>query len=333
MKGNFYHNLKVLKCGGDLKVCRRPGEEDIVDFKQFVPCTHCLGIVQKHELWRHVSQCPLNDKRQSEDLLPINRKLQYESQLLLYGSKQADSQDPISNAFREKVISIMRVDEISLTCKTDELILAAAKSLLEKGGSSKASYISEKMRSLARLLLELQKISGDKSATLSDFILPSKFDLVMLATRNLCSHNVDASNDHLQSFHRPSLALQLGHNLRRSAGILRGIALRKRDFILKGDVEAFLELINAEWESKISSTALRTLADNQFKKVPILPITSDSVKLRAYLLSEIPKLTRLLMESAKLSMWRVLAELTAARILLFNKRRGNEGTKLEVRQF
>eukprot|EP00112_Aurelia_sp_Birch-Aquarium-sp1_P004128 Seg1469.8 transcript_id=Seg1469.8/GoldUCD/mRNA.D3Y31 product="hypothetical protein" protein_id=Seg1469.8/GoldUCD/D3Y31 len=332
LKGNFYHNLEVLKCGGELKVCRRPGERDHIDFKQFVPCTHCLGFVQKHELWRHVSQCPFNEKH-SKDSEMIHRKLQYESQLLLYGSQEKNNQDATTNAFQDKVISIMRVDEISLTCKTDDLILAAGKSLFEKGGSAKATYISEKMRSLARLLIELRKISGEESATLTDAISPAKFDLVIIATRNLCSHIVDARNDHLPSFHRPSLALQLGHNLRRSAAILRGIALRKRDTNLKGDVEAFLELINAEWENKISSAAMRTLADNQFRKTPILPVTSDLVKLREYLLSEVPKLTQMVRRSPTLSTWRALAELTAARILLFNKRRGNEGTKLEIKQF
>ena len=50
LKGDFYHNLKVLKCGGVLKVIRRPNQFENISYRQFVPCKHCLGFVQKHEL-------------------------------------------------------------------------------------------------------------------------------------------------------------------------------------------------------------------------------------------------------------------------------------------
>lgn len=257
LKGNFYHNLKVLKCGGDLKVCRRPGKDEIVHFSQFVPCLHCLAFIQKHELWRHVAQCPFNEKQQSQETDGCHRKLQYESQLLLCGSKETDSQDALSSGLREQVISIMPVDEISLTAKTDDLILTFGKSLFEKSGSAKANYKSQKMRSLARLLMELHKVSGEKSSNLTAFISPTKFDLVIAATRNLCSHNVEADNDNLSAFDRPSLALHLGHYLKSCTSILRGIALRKRDQHMKEDGEGFLELMNAEWGNKISSAQAR----------------------------------------------------------------------------
>ena len=333
LKGNFYHNMKVLQYGGDLKVCRRPAEDEIIDPKTFKPCPHCLGFVQKHELWRHVANCPFNERKKKGDTEANNRKLQYESQLLLFGSQDSSNHDAISLGLREHVISSMRVDEISMTAKTDELILTFGKSLFEKSGSGKANYISQKMRSLARLLMELRKLSPGKGYSLADFISPTEFDLVVTATKNLCSHNVEADNDHLSAFDRPSLALHTGYYLKSCASLLRGAALRKRDQNLKDDVESFLELLNSEWSSKISSAALRTLSDAQFKKTPILPVTADLVKLREYLLSEIPNLTSALKSHPTLENWRTLAELTASRIIVFNKRRGNEGTKLEIAQF
>ena len=86
---------------------------------------HCLGSVQKTELWRHVAHCQFNDKCKDE---AKNRKLQYESELLLFGSKDLASQDQVTSAFREHVIDIMHVDELSLTAKTDELIFLFGKS-------------------------------------------------------------------------------------------------------------------------------------------------------------------------------------------------------------
>ena len=66
LKGNFYHNLRVLKCGGELKVLCRPAEGDLISYKQFIPCTHCLAFVQKTELWRHVAHCQFNQKCNEE---------------------------------------------------------------------------------------------------------------------------------------------------------------------------------------------------------------------------------------------------------------------------
>lgn len=329
LKGNFYHNMKVLQCGGELKVCRRPAEDEVVSSKMFKPCPHCLGFVQKHELWRHVANCPFNEREKGD---ASNRKLQYESQLLLFGSQDATNCDTISRGLHEHVISSMRSDDITLTAKTDHLIFTFGKMLFEKSGSSKANYISQKMRALARLVMELRKLSG-KDSSLAHFISPTEFDLVVTATKSLCSHNMEADNDHLSAFDRPSLALHIGYHLKSCASLLRGIALRKRDQSLKGDVESFIELLSSEWSSKVSSAALRTLSDAQFTKVPILPVTADLVKLREYLLSEIPSVTSALKSHPTLESWRTLAELTASRIIVFNKRRGNEGTKLEIAQF
>lgn len=327
LKGDFYHNLKVLKCGGELKVLRRPSVSETISYKQFVPCPHCLGFLQKHELWRHVSKCPFNETRSSEDGAQ-HRKLQFESEMLLYGST-----DSSTAAFRDSVLAVMRHDDISFVAKRDELIIKVGAMLFEKDGSAKATNITQCMRSLARLLIEARNVIGSESADLATLITPSHFDDIVLATKQLCSHKVMESNDHLSSFQRPSLALKLGHYLKKCAGILRGVALRKKRSDLKQDVDAFAELLDAEWSSKISTTALRTLSDGQFKKTPVLPVTADLLKLREHCLAEIQIKGKKLIESPNLETWRQLAELTVTRIITLNKRRGNEGAKVEIVQF
>ena len=324
LKGDFYHNLNVMKSGGVLKVIRRPNPDDVVSFRQFVPCTHCLGFVQKHELWRHVTKCQFNEKKDDSK----HSKLRFESEMLLYGSK-----DTGSTVFTQSILSIMRQDPVSFEAKRDDLILKFGHSLFEKGGSAKATYITQKMRSLARLLMEVREVTNNGGAVLSDFITPTHFDDIVLATRNLCSHTANPQNDHLSSFERPSLALKLGHALKKGAMILRGMALRQKDIENKQNVEMFLELLDSEWSTKISSAALRTLSDGQFNKAPVLPVTEDLMKLREHLLAEIPKKTGELLLKPELDKWRCLAEMTVARILTLNKRRGNEGSKVEIGQF
>eukprot|EP00794_Sanderia_malayensis_P021033 gene21033-23086_t len=102
---------------------------------------------------------------------------------------------------------------------------------------------------------------------------------------------------------------------------------------MKENVEFFIQLISSEWSAKVSSAALRKLGDNALKKSPHMPKTEDLIKLRDHLLREIPLATKALLSEPILTHWRRLAELTVARILLFNKRRGNKGSKMEISQF
>ena len=114
--------------------------------------------------------------------------------------------------------------------------------------------------------------------------------------------------------------------------ILRGIALRQKGAELKQKVDMFLELLDTEWLIKISSAALRTLSDGQFRKSQVLPVTEDLMKLREYLLAEIPKAMQQLLQIPEVVTWRQLSEMTVARILTLNKWRGNEGAKVELSQ-
>lgn len=328
LKGDFYHNLQVLKCGGELRVLRRPSPDEDISYKQFVPCTYCLGFVQKHDLWRHAMVCHFAKTARNDGNDGTHRNLRFESEMLLHGSN-----DNERTAFTQSVIAIMRHDERSFVAKQDELIVKFGCSLFESAGSVKATYITEKMRMLARLVIELREVSSQEHLNLAQFICPSKFDFVIQATRNLCSYKIDSTNDNLATFERPSLALKMGHALKRCATILRGVALRRKEKDLKEDADSFVELIDAEWASKVSATALRTLDEGKFNKAPVLPLTADLVKVRDFLVKEMPRVTEEVLRNPQVGTWRNLAELTVARILLLNKRRGNEGSKIQIAQF
>ena len=106
LKGDFYHNLKVIECGGALKVMRWPPPDEMLDYKQFISCTSCLGFIQKHELWRHVKVCPFDEGAMYDPGIH-NRKLQHESEMLLYGSRNI-----CMEAMEHSVLGIMRNDDI-----------------------------------------------------------------------------------------------------------------------------------------------------------------------------------------------------------------------------
>ena len=174
----------MLKCGGVRKVIRRPNPSEKISYHQFLPCTHCLGFVQKKELWRHTARCPFNEGKAQGNLSGKHSKLQFESEMLLFGSK-----DGQSNAFIQSIISITRQDEVFCVAKRDDLIFKFGQALFEKDGTSKATYITQKMRSLARLLIDLRKVSNTDDADMSIFIALEHFDSIVQATRTLCSYD------------------------------------------------------------------------------------------------------------------------------------------------
>ena len=90
--------------------------------------------------------------------------------------------------------------------------------------------------------------------------------------------------------------------------------------------------LEAEWSTKVSAAALRSLGDQQFNKTPILPLTGDLIKLREFLTEEIPASTQKLLSQPTLQEWRSLAGLTVGNIRIFNKRGGNEGSKILITQ-
>ena len=87
-KGDFAHNIKVLRAGGELIVWRQPSEEN-VNYQTFTSCTFCLTVVQKHKLWRHAASCPLNVEKTQADSpkeASCHKKFRQEIQMLLFTS-------------------------------------------------------------------------------------------------------------------------------------------------------------------------------------------------------------------------------------------------------
>ncbi len=324
--GNFYHNRKVLCLGkGELKVVRRPSREECErDASEFLPCPYCLGFIRKKDLTKHAKKCPFKQK----DKAINSRYLRGESAMLLA--------NPVTprNAGKEligSVLKIMQQDNITEIVRTDEVILTFGESILESVGLDKTTYVSQRMREVARLLSELRRREKSKEP-LSSFIKPGKFDLIIEAVRSVCSYQFPESGNPA-TIGIPSLALKLGNNLRKCAAIIRGFALRRKDARLKEDVNSYLELHDSEWARKVSSAALHTLGERKFNKPEFLPLTSDLVQLRKFQIEEIKSLTTKVNGAEASTTWTTLAEVTLTRLILFNKRRGGEAAYLLIESY
>ena len=108
LRGDFLHNLQVLQCGGDLKILRRSIPIDDLTYKDYTPCTDCLGFVLKHELWRHTKSCQFCEKSESESKFG---RIQAESEIVLYGSVKGFSNNH-TDLCDDSVLTIMKRDFI-----------------------------------------------------------------------------------------------------------------------------------------------------------------------------------------------------------------------------
>ena len=93
-----------------------------------------------------------------------------------------------------------------------------------------------------------------------------------------------------------------------------------------------MTLCGEEWCSEISSVALQNLHNKKFNTVKRLPVASDLQKLNEFLDSQADDRLKQIDQNPKLNVWRQLASITLAQLVLFNKRRGGETERMEIEQ-
>jgi hypothetical protein len=124
------------------------------------------------------------------------------------------------------------------------------------------------MRELGRLLKQFRLETKMSSAKLIDVMEPTKgFDKAIVSVRKLC--NFQRSKE--QSV--PSLALKIGHSLKKCAGIIRNKAIRENQPEVENRMKQYLKLHTSEWGSLITRYALDALEIK--RTTAVLPVTED----------------------------------------------------------
>ena len=313
-KGDYYHNLKILKIGGELVVWRRPAPDSIVDVKDYVPCEYCLVFITKKEMWRHSRKCPM---RKDGNACSLKN-----SEMLLYPSLYCDG---ASDELKHLVLKNMIRDEVGNVVFRDTLITTYGSFQLSSCGLKKLHSISERMRLMARLLIQLRTETGQHASNLADFIMPEMFENVVLCTKRMGGYSMDTEEgEPVASFRFPSVPLKVGYTIEKCAGLLRSIGIKTRDVLVEQNAIKFLKLYEVEWGPSIATICLKTLGTNRFNKVQLLPVTDDLLKLRQFMKDGITIHRRALEKNCNLQNWRNLAEVLGCRLTIFNKRRVNE---------
>ena len=97
------------------------------------------------------------------------------------------------------------------------------------------------MRELSRLLIQLKKPMTIRTPNFSTLSNPCKFDVVIEAVKKLCNFE---TKDDQQDVRTPSLALKIGHLLKKCVNVVRGQALREKDKDSQEDTDSFEKLID-----------------------------------------------------------------------------------------
>ncbi|KAJ3650275.1 hypothetical protein Zmor_021973 [Zophobas morio] len=327
--GDYYHNIEVLTSRkGNLILSRRPNDKDSLLYKKYGPCPNCLGFFLISNLWHHIKyncpkKCALNHSTQDKSV--SRRDVRGESYALLGQHLN------VSTDFVRHILGNLKNDDIGTLCKEDEVIVKYGCMMYEKYTSQQHEYVRQSMRQLSRLLLEVQK-SNSQITKFEQIMLPINFDILIAATQRLCVATRNETNSS-RCYNIPSLALKLGHGLRKSALIVRGIALRKGDLTMNREMESFLDLMTLEWNAKVSSAALRTLREKQMNATQLLPVTADIMKLNEFLDIVIKDLIQDKNLKFSPQNWQRLAQATLCRIILFNKRRSGEAARMTLHQY
>ncbi|XP_063061964.1 uncharacterized protein LOC134454738 isoform X2 [Engraulis encrasicolus] len=317
-RGNRAHNLEVLSAGkGTLVPCKK--SNDVVNPKEFMHCLNCQGLFKRKFLWKHMQRCNL--ARRCGTPAPGKNRVQA---LCAFAQPVPEG----VNQMLWKVISVMTQDDITDTIKRDPSIIKMGEHLYNKVGSdpSKHQYIRQKLREVGRLLLYSKEVGHLK--TMSDFVIPANFPHVVSAVRHVSGFSAEKNN-----FRIPSLALKLGHSLKKIADIIECEAMISGEKETVQNARNFKQIYDTKWNECISSSALRTLTDAKYNAPQLLPFTDDVRKLHLYLDDKQKENVRKLSAVVSQKNWASLAKGTLAQIILFNRRREGEVSKMPLTAF
>ena len=318
--GNHLHNIRVLKKrDGHLIVRYRPNGDN-ADPDMYGPCPFCFGYYIRRELWRH--KCPLKPTQADKS----RSKMAVTSLLLLPNDNL--------NSLLHKVVCTMKQDQISRVAKSDETILKLGEKLCNKHGheNDKYNYVRQKMRELARLLMELRKTLGLPNHSLAAFFHPKYYRFLVT-----CSKNVAGFDESTNRFGIPSLALKIGHSLQKCFKIVVASCIERRDKVKENEVEELQKLMDINWTDDMSSNALKTLQEEKRNRSDIIPLADDikifSDHLKAKASEYFKEIEDTQDTDVSVYVWTKLNSIVLAQLILFNRRRSGEVSRMKVSHY
>ena len=227
----------------------------------------------------------------------------------------------------KSIISEMKSDDITFVASRDEVIMKVAEKMLQskRHKSSGRKYVKDKIREMSRFLKAAREHSSQITG-MESCIDPAKFPTIISITRKLCEYNA-ADN----TYKIPSLALKIGH--KKCANAVRVKALMTGDDEQNKASESFEKLCDSDWSAYVSNAALTTLHVQKRKKTHALPLTEDIRRVTSHLAQQRKICLEELKSNPTVASWHNLAKTSLANIILFNRRRSGEASRILLKDY
>ena len=314
-KGNFQHNFKVLRQGhGELTVKKCPKNETA--YTEFLPCEFCMEFYFRKDLHRHVKTCS-----QRKDHLTQSKGFRVQSRAsMLLPIPSMVSQD------LKKIFERMRVDDVSLALKMDTIIIKYGNMLCRKhfNNDDQTYHISNKLRELGRLLLHMQKQKLVNK--FEEIISPKMFPHLIKCVMELCGWDEEA-----RTIDVPSLGIKLGQILSKVSCMVKGDCIISGDISRRNAADDLDTLITLRWNDEIAKLSRTELETRKWNKPQLLPLTEDLKALKNHLSSVRKESVNILAKHADMQSYRNLCSSTLALLILLNRRRTGEASKLQLK--
>lgn len=320
-RGNFAHNASVVKRGaGELQACYRPKKS--TEGIDYIHCYHCQGLYSKKTLWKHMRICPA--KKESEEDSQSGKQ-RVRSKCALKTAVARDIGEGLKN-----VISCMKYDEVTQLIQNDQLLLQFGQHLYDLNGSRKNrhDYIRQRLRELGRLLLIAQKNTPIQKA--EELIYPANFNHLISAVKEVAGYNPERN-----TFQKPTLALKIGNNLGIICELVEtdNLSSEDRDSSLVQFAREFKAIKNFRWKGLITRGATTTMKESKWNAPQILPLTDDVKCLDRHMETVKSSAERMLRLTPTPYSYAMLAKVTLAQVIIFNRRREGEVSRMEVSTF
>lgn len=247
---------------------------------------------------------------------------------------QSDAQNLLLafNSSDQELVKIvfprMVSDNVSFIAKSDELIKAFGSRYLKNHKEKHLiNVISQKMRTLARLLIQMKQ-EEPSIETLQDCLAPKYFDAIIKCTKIVASY--DSSKD---SFGAPSIVLKMGHMLKQCCDITEFNILKQCNNLVPDEAQSkkqqsvinMRSVIEKQWSYELSTNASKEILQKKWNKPAFLPLTSDIQIFRNHLINVQQECVNELKNNPNnVDHYRNLQESILAQLILLNRRRSGE---------
>lgn len=314
--GDFLYNTSSLYNKGELKVLRRPLQENNRTPEHYVVCPACKGFYSKLTIRLHFRHCSKDYVKGDRNILVLGRvvrgRIHSKANLVL----------------REKVFPVLRETPAVREIAYDELaIIYANKMCLKLRYQHQYSLIRTHLRCLGKLMLILKE-NDSNIVDLASTLEPKYFDSVLTAVNILAKFDNETGK-----YMAPTTALNMGTILKKCCNVYISECIKNEDFERKTKCENFLKLLQEDYGISIGNAATENQTEIKRQKMLSLPTTKEICEFNNYIIRKQKETYIKVKKYFSYRLWKLLASYSLIYLQSFNRRRAGEIERMQLADF